>query len=136
MCTSTALRCASVAATALCSLLPQHTGAAGTSEQDGKLFPYLVAQVSKVQGAGGGTIPALHHIAEVGFTAALGLAQVPEVVEEESPLHEDAAGEERIYIYCSQQFTISLLRAQHQKYPLHIQASLYKKSVGNLHEVF
>lgn len=102
--------------------------------------PYLVAQVSEVQGARGGTVPALYNVAQVGFTPALGLAQVPEVVEEESPLHEDAAGEDKREFTsappCSQQFNMSLLRAQPQKYPLHIQASGYEKSVSNLHEMF
>lgn len=100
---------------------------------------YLVAQVSEVQRARCGTVPALYDIAEVGFTPALGLAQVPEVVEEEFLFHEDAAEEDKreftLALPCSQQFTMSLLRAQHQKYPLHIQASQYEKSVGNLHEM-
>lgn len=65
------------------------------------MFPYLVAQVSEVQGAGGRAVPALYNVAEVGFPPALGLAQVPEVVEEESPLHEDAAGQDKERIYIS-----------------------------------
>lgn len=55
---------------------------------------YLIAQVSKIHGARRGTVTALHNVAEVGFTPALGPAQVFEVVEEESPLHQEAAGEE------------------------------------------
>lgn len=55
---------------------------------------YLIAQVSKIHGARCGTVTALYNIAEVGFTPALGPAQVFEVVEEEFPLHQEAAGEE------------------------------------------
>lgn len=120
---------------------PRQTGAAGTSEQVGKVFPYLVAQVSEVQGAGGRAVPALYDVAKVGFPPALGLAQVPEVVKEEPPLHEDAAGEDKeefaLAPLCSQQFTIVSVDGSAPKISSsHIQASRCEKSVGNLHEMF
>lgn len=98
---------------------------------------YLIAQVSKVQGARCGTVTALHNIAEVGFTPALGPAQVLEVIKEEFPLHQETAGEDKREFTLappwSQQLAMSFLRAQHQKYPPHVQASQYKKSISNLH---
>ena len=77
--------------------------------------PYLIAQVSKVQGARRGTVTALHDIAEVGFAPALGPAQILEVVEEELPLHQEAAGKAKREVTLaspwSQQLAMSLLRA-------------------------
>lgn len=69
---------------------PQH----GRKNRMPRCSPYLIAQVSEVQGARCSTVTAFHNIAEVGFTTALGPAQVLEVVEEEFPLHQEAAGEE------------------------------------------
>lgn len=49
----------------------------------------------KVQGEGGGAIPSLHHVAQVGFMAALSPAHVFEVVKKLPPLHQEAVGERR-----------------------------------------
>ena len=102
---------------------PQH----GYKNRMPRYSPYLIAQVSKVQGARCSTVTALYNIAEVGFTPALGPAQVLEVVEEEFPLHQQATGEDKREFTLappwSQQLAMSLLRAQHQKYPPHVQAS-------------
>lgn len=98
---------------------------------------YLIAKVSEVQGARCGTVTALHNIAEVSFTPALSPAQVLEVIEEEFPFHQEAAGEDKREFTLappwSQQLAMSLLRAQHQKYPPRVQASQYKNSISNSH---
>lgn len=61
-----------------------------TKEEQFHVAPGLVSKVPEVQWEGGGTIPPLHHIAQVGLVAALGPAHVFELVEELPLLHQEA----------------------------------------------
>ena len=53
---------------------------------------YLIAQISKIQGAGCGAVSPFHHIAKVCFMTAFGPAQVLEVVEEFLLFHKKTTG--------------------------------------------
>lgn len=127
----------------LISLLPQanelHVPQHGYKSRMPRCSLYLVTQVPKVQGAWRGTVTALHNIAEVGFTTALGPAQVLEVVEEKFPLHQETVGEGKRHFtlapHWSHQLATSMSGAQQQKYPHRVQAPHWEKNISNLHAI-